>query len=151
MLAEIDTTTGTAGDAALTDTRGYTAESVAAKAAAASDSREAAIWNAVQLQTGSFDVGEKEITFTPPRNYTDKSMQYKIKVASSESASSSIVINIAVKNESNPVTEQLEALSRTIEAEKLENLQRQINEMNSMSGFGMDMAAGSGESAGAGE
>ena len=151
VLAEIDTTTGTAGDAALTDTRGYTAESVAAKAAAASDSREAAIWNAVQLQTGSFDVGEKEITFTPPRNYTDKSMQYKIKVASSESASSSIVINIAVKNESNPVTEQLEALSRTIEAEKLENLQRQINEMNSMSGFGMDMAAGSGESAGAGE
>ena len=147
QLAEVDTANNAIGLADLTDTRGYTAESIAENVAAATDSREAAIWNAVQPQTGSFDVGEEEIVFAPPRNYTDKSMVYQIRVASSESASTEMMIIITVKNESDPVAKQLEELSKIIEAEKLENLQRQISEMNS-AGFGAGMSAGDGEAGG---
>ena len=124
-LVKVDTTTGALGRASLDDTRGYTAESIAAKAAAASDSREAAIWNAVQPQTGSFEVGASEISFTPPRNYTEKSVQYQIRVVSDENASSVLTINVTVENESDPVAQQLDELSRTIEMETLRNAVQQ--------------------------
>ena len=136
MLVEVDTTTGAFGRASLDDTRGYTEESIAAKAAAASDSREAAIWSAVQPQTGSFEVGAGDVSFTPPRNYTDKSVQYQIRVASAENASSVLTINVTVENESDPVAQQLEELSRTIEMETLRNAVQQAGIRTSETGSG---------------
>ena len=125
MLVEVDTTTGAFGRASLDDTRGYTAESIAAKAAAASDSREAAIWNSTKPQTGTFEADAKTISFTPPRNYTDKSVQYQIRVASAENASSVLTINVTVKNESDPVAQQLDELAKLLEREALQRAVQQ--------------------------
>ena len=135
-LVKVDTTTGAFGRASLDDTRGYTAESIAAKAAAARDSREAAIWNATKPQTGSFEVSAGDVSFAPPRNYTDKSVQYQIRVASAENASSVLTINVTVENESDPVAQQLEELSRTIEMETLRNAVQQAGIRTSETGSG---------------
>ena len=129
MLVEKDPTTGALGTAYLDDTRGYTEESIAAKAAAATDRREADIWNSTKPQTGSFTFDRREIRFTPPRNYTGQPMQYQIRIISAESASSVLTIDVTVKNEADPIAQQLQELKELREAERLENMQRQIDSM----------------------
>ena len=121
-LSKVDTTTGAIGRASLDDTRGYTAASIAQRAAAASDSREREIWSQTTPQVGLFEVYKESIEFTPPRNYTEKSAQYQIKIVSVESESSVLTINVTVENESDPVAKRLEELSRTIESELKEKL-----------------------------
>ena len=129
-LVEVEPTSGALGRAKLNDTRGYTAESIAAKAAEATDSREAAIWNAAKPQTGSFEFDTKEIRFLPPRNYTGQPMQYQIRITSAESASSALVINVTVKNENDPVAQQLDELAKAMEREALQNAVRQSADAN---------------------
>ena len=130
VLVEVDPTTGALGTAYLDDTRGYTEESIAAKAAAATDSREADIWNNTKPQIGSFTYNRSEINFTPPRNYTSQLMHYQIRIVSAESASSMLTIDVTVKNESDPVAQQLQDLKELREAERLEKMQQQIDSMN---------------------
>ena len=141
-LVEVEATSGALGRPKLNDTRGYTEESIAAKAEAATDSREAAIWNATKPQTGSFEFDTKEIRFLPPRNYTGAPMQYQIRITSAESASSELVINVTVKSESNPVTEQLDELARTIEAEREAETQRRLEALESANSEDSDLGGG---------
>ena len=154
-LAKVDTTTGAVGKASLDDTRGYTAESIAEKAEAASDSREKSIWNAAQPQPGVFEASVDRIEFIPPRNYTDKSVQYQIKIVSIESAASSLTINVTVERENDPVAQQLDALNKLLEQERLERMQQQIDDLNRRQGEENEPDAsaesGGGESGGAGE
>ena len=142
-LVKVDTTTGAFGRASLDDTRGYTVESIAAKAAAASDSREAAIWNNTKPQTGTFEVGANDISFTPPRNYTDKSVQYQIRVVSAENASSVLTINVTVENESDPVAQQLDELAKIMEREALQNALQQASSAGDR--ISNDIRTGAGE------
>ncbi|MBQ9720800.1 MAG: hypothetical protein IJV64_08920, partial [Oscillospiraceae bacterium] len=149
---KVEPTTGAFGRAKLTDTRGYTEESIAAKAEAAADSREAAIWNAVKPQTGLFEFDTKEIRFLPPRNYTGAPMQYQLRIISAESESSALVIDVTVESESDPVREQLDALAKTIEAEREAETQRRLDALESANaalsdggGSGADNTGGTGE------
>ena len=149
-LSKLDTASGATGKANLDDTRGYTQASLAAKAEAATDSREKQIWNSAQLQPGTFETGTNVITFTPPRNYTDKSMSYQIKLQSVENGTSTLVINVTVENETDPVAQQLEELARTIEAERLEEMQRRINELENTNDSGTTTQAAGGGAGGGG-
>ena len=151
-LVKVEPTTGAFGRAKLTDTRGYTEESIAARAAAATDSREAAIWNAAKPQTGFFEFDTKEIRFLPPRNYTGQPMQYQIQIISAESESSVLVIDVTVESESDPVQEQLDALAKTIEAEREAETQRRLDALESANGAGsVSRGAGTNNTGGTGE
>ncbi len=135
-LSEVDAASGAIGMAYLNDTRGYTKESIAAKAAEASDSREAAIWSKASIETGTFEVGKNEVKFIPPRNYTDKWVQYQLRIMSAESDTSTLTISVTVKNEPDPVAQALEELAKTIEQEKLNQMQQQIDSLNAAGGNG---------------
>ena len=113
VLVKVDTTTGATGRANLGDTRGYTAESIAANASAATDSRVAAVWKEAKPEVGSFEFDKTTIKFTPPRNYTDKSVQYEIRVISNENASAILPIKVTVENESDPVAKKLDDIAKT--------------------------------------
>ena len=139
-LMKLDSASGAVGMAYLDDTRGYTEESIATKAAAAADSREAAIWRSAKPETGSFEIGKTDINFTPPRNYTDRLAQYQIVVSSVESSSSTLTINVTVENEKDPVAQQLDELYKTMDQERLERMQQQIDAMNAAEGAEFEAA-----------
>ena len=69
-------------------------------------------------------------------------MQYQIRITSAESASSELVINVTVKSESNPVTEQLDELARTIEAEREAETQRRLEALESANSEDSDLGGG---------
>ncbi|MBR0312284.1 MAG: hypothetical protein IJQ98_07825, partial [Oscillospiraceae bacterium] len=92
---------------------GYTAESIAANASAATDSRVAAVWKEAKPEVGSFEFDKTTIKFTPPRNYTDKSVQYEIRVISNENESAILPIKVTVENESDPVAKKLDDIAKT--------------------------------------
>ena len=147
-LSEVDAASGAIGMAYLNDTRGYTEESIAARAAEASDSRAAAIWSGASIETGTFEVGKNDVSFTPPRNYTDKWVQYQLRIVSAESDTSVLTISVTVKNEPDPVAQALEKLDKTIEQEKLDQMQQQIDSLNAtgVSGDSGSSAGGDGGS-----
>ena len=148
-IVKVDTTTGAVGRASFDDTRGYTEASIAAKVAAATDSREAAIWKSAKPETGSFNAEGNEISFLPPRNYTGASVKYQIRIVSRESASSALTVSITVASETDPIAQQLEELAKIIEAEKLEKMQQQINNLENSAGTTGGTGTSGGESGGA--
>ena len=120
-LNRIDPATGALGRADLADTRGYTWEILEAKAAAAEAkgfSAEAAVWNSVVPDEGTWEVIETydpisgvtsldTVRFLPPHNYTDTTITYRITLTSSENSAATVSINIPVLPEPNPVLQLL--------------------------------------------
>ena len=47
-------------------------------------------------------------TFTPPRNYTDGDLGYRLTIYSREAPAAAVTLNIVVKNETDPTKKTLE-------------------------------------------
>lgn len=144
-LVKVDTTTGATGRVNLDDTRGYTKESIAESAKAATDSREKKIWDDAKVESGSFEFDKTKIQFKPPRNYTDKSLQYEIRVISNENTAAVLPIRVTVENESDPVAKKLDELEKTIEAEMLRNAVQQSSFSGSSGGGESSSESSAGE------
>ena len=79
-------------------------------------------------------------------------MQYQIQIISAESESSVLVIDVTVESESDPVQEQLDALAKTIEAEREAETQRRLDALESANGAGsVSRGAGTNNTGGTGE
>ena len=186
-LETLDIASGATGKVSLADTRGYTKESIAQKAADArakeqvfldameaattdsgkaaarrgadSAAAEAAMWEALEPQTGAWSIGGSvnagqgatgneiltlssgnTILFTPPRNYTGATRAYRITIISAENSSARIVLNVTVGSETDPTTKTQEQLSQEMidaqnaqsdaQNESNENLLKIIEELN---------------------
>lgn len=106
-----DPITGATGNVELGDTRGYTQELLEQKRKDATSAEEAAIWASVEPQSGSLDAGDPaSVTFTPPRNYTDGDLGYRLTISSKEAPAAAVVLNIVVKNETDPTRKTMEDL-----------------------------------------
>ena len=150
-LVKVDTTTGATGRVNLDDTRGYTKESIAERAKAATDSREKEIWEGAKVESGLFEFDKEKIKFTPPRNYTDKSLQYEIRIISNENTAAVLPIRVTVENESDPVAKKLDELAKIIEAETLRNAVQQASSSGSSGVFESSGGGSSSSGSGAGE
>ena len=61
------------------------------------------------------------------RDLVEKSgLSGQIRVASAENASSVLAINVTVKNESDPVAQQLDELAKLLEREAMQNALQQV-------------------------
>lgn len=108
-LESRDPITGATGNVELGDTRGYTQEILEQKRRDAATEAEAAIWASAQPQPGSLDANDPaNVTFTPPRNYTDGDLGYRLTISSKEAPAAGVVLNIVVKNETDPTKKTLE-------------------------------------------
>ena len=104
-----DPITGATGNAELGDTRGYTQEFLEQKRRDAATEAEAAIWAAARVQSGSLNADDPaNVTFTPPRNYTDGDLGYRLTIYSREAPAAAVTLNIVVKNETDPTKKTLE-------------------------------------------
>lgn len=121
-LNRVDPATGALGRADLADTRGYTLESLEAKAAAAEANgftEEAAVWRSVVPDEGTWELKESydalsgvtstdSILFLPPHNYTDATITYRLTLTSHENSAVTVWVNIPVLPELNPVDQLIE-------------------------------------------
>ena len=117
-LESLDSATGATGQASLDDTRGYTEAELARLASSAASPEGAAFWRETVPETGSFNASDKgDVYFSPPRNYTDGSLSYRITIRSREANAASVVVNVTVANETDPIPKELEYLAQTQQAE----------------------------------
>ena len=124
-----DPITGATGNAELGDTRGYTQEILAQKRRDASSAAEAAIWEAAEVQSGSLDAGNPaSVTFTPPRNYTDGDLGYRLTISSKEAPAAAVVLNIVVKNETDPTKKTMEDFMQEMLRMQQENARAETGE-----------------------
>ena len=141
-LESRDPVTGAIGNAELGDTRGYTQEVLEQKRRDAANAEEAALWASVQLQPGSLDTNDPgNVVFLPPRNYTDGDLGYRLTIYSKESSAASVVLNITVKNETDPTKKTMEDLMQEMLRMQQENEQKMRemqNQLNSVSAAGTD-------------
>ena len=136
-LESLDPATGATGQADLGDTRGYTAENLERKAAEAAGEEEAKIWRETQPQPGRFDTSDPaRIVFTPPCNYTESSLCYRVTIRSREATALSIVVNVTVSNETDPTKKTIEDFMQEMlriqqeNQEKMRQMQEQIDKRN---------------------
>lgn len=83
------------------------------------------LWSSVKLQNGAFTYDDETVKFTPPRNYTENIMSYRIVIASKEAENACVTINVHVRNEENPVIAELER----IEQQKQSDMQQEQNDL----------------------
>lgn len=124
-LESYDPATGAVGTANLNDTRGYTRDTLTKKAAQAASDAEAAIWRAAELSTGSFQTDRTPYVFTPPRNYTNGSLSYRIVVSSNESGAAAVTVNVTVRSEADPIQAAIDDLRARQELEAQQSAQSQ--------------------------
>ncbi len=71
------------------------------------------LWQQTEPQPGRFDASDtRNIVFTPPRNYTDGSLSYRITIRSREANAAAVVVNVTVANETDPTKKSLEYLAQ---------------------------------------
>lgn len=135
-LEAYDPVTGALGSAALGDTRGYTPELLEQKKKDAANAEEAAIWASVEPQTGKLEAeNPANVTFTPPRNYTDGDMGYRLTIRSREASAAAVVLNITVKNEADPTKKTIEDFMREMIRIQQENEQKMREMQNRIDGL----------------
>ena len=133
--------TGATGPLSLADTRGYTEESLAQKAADAEAALQAetergaelkaesdrtahaamlrvlqaelTYWSTFRPEAGKLEVESDKVTFTPPRNYTLGAVGYRIVITAKEAENVRLTLDIVVESEEDPVTQQLAAFEQT--------------------------------------
>ena len=114
---------GGVGQAMLADTRGYTTallEQYAQSAEEKGNTHEAAMWRSIVPDNGTWQVQEsydernaayttEYIRFLPPRNYTASVINYRITVTSRENNAATVMVNLSVPPETDPVPQMLAA------------------------------------------
>ena len=78
-----------------------------------------------------------KVTFTPPRNYTDGDIGYRLTIRSKEAPAAAVILNVTVKNETDPTKKTMEDFMQELikmqqeNQQKIDELQDQINSIGS--------------------
>ena len=105
----------------------------------------------MEPQTGALEAEDPaNVTFAPPRNYTDGDMGYRLTVRSREAPAAAVVLNITVKNEADPTKKTIEDFMREmirIQQENEQRMKEMQNQIDSLNAAGADLGGteGTGE------